>query len=561
MSIPYYRVMVFLLLSLFLVVPISAEKNWYQVSDGPVETDGMACAYDTTRNTCIMFGGEVLSGSGTSMSGNTYEWTGSKWRIVSNTGPNPRASSWMEYDSRRDSVILFGGWTQPDYYFGDTWRWKDEVWTQLSPSTSPSPRANFAMAYDRARGKILIFGGSYYQTIFRETWEWDGSNWRKLSDTGPSARIFPFMVYDDSRGKIVLFGGQSTYGGQLFGDTWEWGGSSWNLVAAEGPSGRSMHRMAYDPTSRRVVLFGGGGHSNTISFEDMWEWGGSTWSQLKPDDTPAPRVAPCMFFDRIDNTITLFGGKYWERGGRIFKDVWKYGDPPATAGNVAQASSTAASPTPPIQSPDGSGWLTGNLFIIGFTLCVALLLGAGIPYYLTKRKKGASTGALVREGPSLHAPRGIDMPESSPAQNRPYSHHDVFISYPSYDKAVADGVCATLEAKKIKCWIAPRDILAGTNYAESLIHAIDTSKIMVLVFSSRSNQSPHILREVERAVNKNLIIIPFRIENVLPSDSLQYYIGTPHWLDALTPPLEKHLEKLSETVLILLKQIENSERK
>jgi hypothetical protein len=29
--------------------------------------------------------------------------------------------------------------------------------------------------------------------------------------------------------------------------------------------------------------------------------------------------------------------------------------------------------------------------------------------------------------------------------------HDVFISYSTKDKATADGVCATLEAKAIRC--------------------------------------------------------------------------------------------------------------
>jgi hypothetical protein len=46
--------------------------------------------------------------------------------------------------------------------------------------------------------------------------------------------------------------------------------------------------------------------------------------------------------------------------------------------------------------------------------------------------------------------------------------HDVFVSYSSDDKPTADAVCATLENKGIRCWIAPRDILPGGMVAPSL---------------------------------------------------------------------------------------------
>jgi hypothetical protein len=128
---------------------------------------------------------------------------------------------------------------------------------------------------------------------------------------------------------------------------------------------------------------------------------------------------------------------------------------------------------------------------------------------------------------------------------------DVFISYPHQDKPTADAACATMEAKGIRCWIAPRDIIPGREWSESIIEAIENSKVMVLVFSGHANTSRQITREVERAVNKGVPIIPVRIENVLPSKALEYFISTPHWLDALTPPLERHLEELAASVRAL----------
>jgi len=125
---------------------------------------------------------------------------------------------------------------------------------------------------------------------------------------------------------------------------------------------------------------------------------------------------------------------------------------------------------------------------------------------------------------------------------------DVFISYASKDKIVADAVCARLEAAGIRCWIAPRDIVAGTSYGEAIIDAIHGAKVMVLVFSSSANASGHIPKEVERAVSSGVAILPFRIEDVAPGKSLDYFIGSVHWLDAMTPPMEKHLDNLAATV-------------
>ncbi len=129
---------------------------------------------------------------------------------------------------------------------------------------------------------------------------------------------------------------------------------------------------------------------------------------------------------------------------------------------------------------------------------------------------------------------------------------DVFISYSSKDKTIADAVCARLESDGIRCWIAPRDIVAGTSYGEAIIDAIHGARVMVLVFSSSANTSGHIPKEVERAVSNGVAILPFRIEDVAPGKSLDYFIGSVHWLDAMTPPMEKHLDDLAATVHKLL---------
>jgi hypothetical protein len=121
---------------------------------------------------------------------------------------------------------------------------------------------------------------------------------------------------------------------------------------------------------------------------------------------------------------------------------------------------------------------------------------------------------------------------------------EVFVSYsqPDYECAVA--MVARLEQEGINCWIAPRDIAPSTDWAAEIIDAISNARVMILVFSANSNNSPQVRREVERAVHKQVSILPFRIDNVLPSKSLEYFLSTQHWMDAFPPPREPYYVRL-----------------
>jgi hypothetical protein len=119
-----------------------------------------------------------------------------------------------------------------------------------------------------------------------------------------------------------------------------------------------------------------------------------------------------------------------------------------------------------------------------------------------------------------------------------------FVSYSQPDHECAHALVAHLEAEGIECWIAPRDISPSSDWAAEIIDAISGSRVMILVFSASSNQSPQVRREVERAVHKQVRVLPFRIEPVIPSKSLEYFLSSQHWLDAFPPPLEPHYRRL-----------------
>jgi hypothetical protein len=123
---------------------------------------------------------------------------------------------------------------------------------------------------------------------------------------------------------------------------------------------------------------------------------------------------------------------------------------------------------------------------------------------------------------------------------------EIFISYSQPDQEIAYEIAARVEGAGVSCWIAPRDIAPSSDWAAEIIDAIARARIMVLVFSKSSNDSPQVRREVERAVHKGLTILPFRIEEVLPSKSLEYFLSSQHWMDAFSKPREPHYTRLCE---------------
>lgn len=124
----------------------------------------------------------------------------------------------------------------------------------------------------------------------------------------------------------------------------------------------------------------------------------------------------------------------------------------------------------------------------------------------------------------------------------------VFLSHSSKNESVTDVICKSLEAGGIRCWLSSRDIPPGANWGEAIIDGINASRVMVVILTADSNKSQHVVREVERAVNFSIPIIPIRIDDIPLSKSLEYFLSMANWLDAFTPPLQGHLDILLDRV-------------
>lgn len=124
----------------------------------------------------------------------------------------------------------------------------------------------------------------------------------------------------------------------------------------------------------------------------------------------------------------------------------------------------------------------------------------------------------------------------------------VFVSHSHKDHAVAESIVAALERREIPCWIAPRDVVPGGSYAESILTAIENASCFVLIYSANSNVSGHVLREVERALKFGVNIVPVRLDDSAPSKSLDYLLATVHWLSISNEAREQSIAQAAERI-------------
>ena len=114
--------------------------------------------------------------------------------------------------------------------------------------------------------------------------------------------------------------------------------------------------------------------------------------------------------------------------------------------------------------------------------------------------------------------------------------HDIFISYSTKDKITADAICHVLEENKMKCWIAPRNITSGKPYAQEIMDAITSARLVVLVFSRNSQESQFVKNEINVAFSNNKPIISFKIDESMPKRELEYFLTANHGLEAYPEP-------------------------
>jgi len=235
---------------------------WVQVDDmGPPPWCTIACMSDQQA---------VLALSYASFARQTWERKNAQWTQVSDTGANPAGG--LVYDDSRSRAITMG-FSSPATGFLETWEWDGAAWT-LVADTGPSTRSDFAMTYDATNKVTVLFGGIEYTTwkLLRDTWIWNGTQWKQASDMGPAARGDAGFTHDATKGRSLLFGGTDWTVNPLilYGDTWGWDGTLWRQLSDMGPTPRTGVGLCYDRDRQHAVLFGGWASAQALG--DTWEY-------------------------------------------------------------------------------------------------------------------------------------------------------------------------------------------------------------------------------------------------------------------------------------------------
>ncbi len=128
----------------------------------------------------------------------------------------------------------------------------------------------------------------------------------------------------------------------------------------------------------------------------------------------------------------------------------------------------------------------------------------------------------------------------------------VFISHSHSDADVANSICEIIEKQGISCWIAPRDVRPGKIWDDEIVDGIESCKAMIILVSNHSNNSMHVRKEIELALNQKNSIFPVLIQDVEPEKKLKFILTGIHWVNAWKPPLEEHLNELIQALQELL---------
>lgn len=224
--------------------------------------------------------------------------------------PPSRVHASFVFHAGLGAAVLFGGGQYEP--LDDTWAWQGS-WRRIETPNRPSKRRQCAVAYDSLRGRLVLFGGANRTTVLGETWVFDGANWTQLAPlASPVGRHSADMVYDRARDRVVMRGGSLTLLGGLSPDLWEWDGTTWTLVPQTG---------AIPPVYGNVVYDGARAEMLVLHEDGLRAWNGSQWSLRSTAGLPTPRPGGPLLYDPATARV-LMQNAYL--GSTRTAQVWAY---------------------------------------------------------------------------------------------------------------------------------------------------------------------------------------------------------------------------------------------
>ncbi|MEL7001415.1 MAG: kelch repeat-containing protein [Bacteroidota bacterium] len=247
-------------------------QGWVRITNDnpPPVRSGHSMVYDSFNNRLLVFGGKNEKGD---LLNDLWSWDGSDWEMLSTDGPRPRQSQRMVINSNNGDIFMFGGSNTEGKALNDTWVFRNGTWIEIESENVPPARLQHTMSYDSKRNRVVLFGG-FERTekgkhIFGDTWEWQSTEgWILRENSDRMARDHHAMTYDLKTEGTILFGG---YKDGYLGDTWHWNGEKWQELKITGPSARAgKPGLIFDSNNGVVILFGGWDKSNE-PLMDLWQ--------------------------------------------------------------------------------------------------------------------------------------------------------------------------------------------------------------------------------------------------------------------------------------------------
>lgn len=255
--------------------------RWSELHPTQHPNEGLDLGYDAKRRKTVGFGTSAnLSSRATLPPGDTWIWDGQIWyQVHPTTNPPARRGTTLTWDSKRERLIMYGGYGRPNEGLYDTWAWDGTDWHSLAKNSTDFSNLAGDAAYYPANDTVVMYhwpGGNASDPNQRFMWIFDGRSWARR----PTGTIeLPYsgpITYDEKLGKLILFGVH----GVGAAATWTWDGASWNRIDTDtGPDDRLYPLMVYDSARGREVLFGGYDSEEAMPPSDVWEFDGKRWTQ------------------------------------------------------------------------------------------------------------------------------------------------------------------------------------------------------------------------------------------------------------------------------------------
>lgn len=108
----------------------------------------------------------------------------------------------------------------------------------------------------------------------------------------------------------------------------------------------------------------------------------------------------------------------------------------------------------------------------------------------------------------------------------------VFLSYSTSDKLQVLQIRNLLECSGVSCWMGSRNILGGNTFTEEITKAIDQCRVFVLVMSKAAQESNWVFRELEYAIQKKKVILPYILEEMEFNSSFHFMLAVNNGINA-----------------------------